>query len=393
MIVARSGQAEAGSRGVLQKSQPAEATEAEISQARRMQVVGQLTGGIVHDFNNILTVISGTIEILAEAVADRAELAAIAALIDQAAARGADLTAHLLAFARGQPSRPRKVDVNALLVDAARLLRPTLGEQIEIDSKLSADVATALVDPYQLMTAILNLAIDARDAMPEGGRLIFKTAVAVVENGGAGADSGAIAGNYVMVAVSACRYGIAADHPERAFADLGAVQQCVGPLNGHIQICSEAEHGTAVKLYLPEASRVAEPPAENSNHSPVEGGDEAILIVEDDALLRSYVVTQVQDLGYRTFAASSAVDALKIIDEGEAIDLLFTDVIMPGPINGRQLAAEALNRRPSLRVLYTSGYAEDAMAAHGRPDADVPLLAKPYRKGDLAKMIRTALTV
>jgi len=367
-----------------QKPQPAEATEAEISQARRMQVVGQLTGGIVHDFNNILTVISGTIEILAEAVADRPKLAAVAMLIDQAAIRGADLTAHLLAFARGLPSQPRNVDLNALLVDAARLLRPTLGEQIEIDSKLSADGVTALVDPHRLMTAILNLAIDARDAMPDGGRLTLKTAAAAVENAGAG--SGAIAGSCVMVAVSACGYGASADHPDRVFTDLDAVQQCIRPLNDHIEICNEAGHGNTVRLYLPEGRQV-EPSAHD--HARIEGGDEAVLIVEDDALLRSCVVTQVQDLGYRAFAASNGVDALRIIDGGEAIDLLFTDVIMPGPINGRQLAAEALDRRPSLKVLYTSGYAEDVVAADGPPDA--LLLAKPYRKADLAKLIRDAL--
>ena len=368
-----------------QKSLSAEATEAEVSQARSMQVVGRLTGGIAHDFNNILTVISGTIEILAEAVADRPKLAAIAALIDQAASRGADLTAHLMSFARGQPSRPCNVDVNSLLADAARLLRPILGEQVEIDSKPAAGGARALVDPHQLMTAILSLAIDARDAMPEGGRLTFDaTAAAGVESGGAGAAGG----NYVMVAVSARRYGVSPDCPDRVFADLDAVRRCIEPLNDHIEICGEAGHGTTVRLYLPEARKAV---LSAEDHARTEGGDEAVLIVEDDALLLSYVVTQVQDLGYRTFAASNAVEALKIIDQNAAIDLLFTDNIMPGPINGRQLFAKALDRRPSLRVLYTSGYAEDATAAQGR--ADALLLAKPYRKADLAKMIRDALAV
>src|ERR1019366_4283801 len=160
---------------MLQKSMPAEAAEAEVCQAQRMKIVGQLTGGVVHDFNNILTVIAGTIEILAEAVADRPELAAIARLIDEAAARGANLTSHLLAFARGQPSQPREVDVNALLVEAARLLRPTLGEQIEIDARLASNVAPVWVDASQLMTAILNLAVVARDVMPGGGKLILES--------------------------------------------------------------------------------------------------------------------------------------------------------------------------------------------------------------------------
>ena len=163
---------------MLQKSLPAETAEVRLSQAQRMQIIGRLTGGIVHDFNNILTVITGTLETLTEAVADRPELTAIAQLMDAAAARGANLTSHLLGFARGQPSQPRDVDVNALLVDAARLLRPTLGEQIEIATMLAGDVPLVLIDPHQLMTEILNLAIFARDAIPEGGKLSFETASA-----------------------------------------------------------------------------------------------------------------------------------------------------------------------------------------------------------------------
>jgi CheY-like chemotaxis protein len=372
---------------MLQSSLPAEAAEAQIARARRMEVVGQLTGGIVHDFNNILTVVCGTIEMLAEAVADRPELAAIAELIDQAASRGADLTAHLLAFAHGQPSEPRDVDVNALLRDAARLLRPTLGEQIEIESALAVDVSLALVDPHQLMTAILNLAIDARDAMPQGGRLSFSTANALLA---ASDGSGVGAGNYVMIVVGACGYGISADRPASIFVDLGVAGDCIRPSNGHIEVGSEAGSGATVRIYLPGATGSAELPAEDLRHPRAEAG-EAILIVEDDVLLRSCVVTQVENLGYRTFTAGNAGEALTIIDSSEKIDLLFTDVIMPGAIDGSQLAVEALHRRPSLRVLYTSGYAANAVVHRGRLDAGIVLLAKPYRKAELAKMIRAAL--
>jgi CheY-like chemotaxis protein len=363
-----------------------EGLDAQIAQNRKMAIVGELTGGVVHDFNNILTVISGTIEILAEAVADRPDLAAIARLIDEAAARGANLTSHLLAFARGQSSPPREVDVNTVVVEAARLLRPTLGEQIEIDPVPASGVSLVLVDPHQLMTAILHLAIMARDAMPEGGRLALETGSTVAEGAGAGSEPDA--GDGVMVAVSAFRHGISPGHADRLFADLGIVNDFVKQSNGHIRVCSEAGPGTSVKICLPRATGVTRPLIEGT----IAGGDETILIVEDDALVRRYVMIQVQSLGYRTFAARNASEALEIIDQAEKIDLLFADVVLPGSIDGWQLAIEALNRRPALKVLYTSGYARSAIAPDRHLDADVLLLAKPYRKVELAKMIRAALT-
>jgi len=368
-----------------QSSMSGEAAGAHIARARRMAVVGQLTCGIAHDFNNILTVVCGTIEMLAEAVVDRPELAAIAELIDQAATRGADLTAHLLAFAHGQPSQPRDVDVNLLLRDAARLLRPTLGEQIEIDLALAVDVSLALADPHQLMAAILNLAIGARDAMPQGGKLNFSTANVMLAKNEAGAE------NRAMIAIGACSYGISADHTAPIFADLSLAADCIRPSHGHIEMGGEAGPGATVRIYLPRTTGSTEPPAEDLCHPRAEAG-EAILIVEDDVLLRSCVVTQLKSLGYRTFAAGNAGEALTIIDSDEKIDLLFTDLIMPGSIDGRQLAVEALHRRPSLRVLYTSGYAENAMVHGGRLDAGIVLLAKPYRQAVLAKMIRSALS-
>jgi CheY-like chemotaxis protein len=400
------GQATAGAQKTSQKSLTAEPAQAQAALAQRMEIVGRLTGGIVHDFNNILTVIIGTIGILAEAVADRPDLAAITGLIDEAATRGADLTTHLLAFTRGQPSQPREVDVNSLLVDAARSLRPTLGERIETDTALAADAASALVDPKQLMTAILNLAIIARDAMPEGGKLTFETRNAMPDEDGVGPNGEVAAGDEVMVAVNARGHGVSADHPDRALPDLdmdpkvldlkvlelnkaldlNKVLDLVRSTNGRINVDREAGRGTSVKIYFPRAKGFVQPLAEAVSA----GASETILIVEDDALVRNYVVTQVQSLGYRTLAASNADEALAMIDRDEGIDLLFTDVIMPGLIDGRRLATEAQARRPSLRVLYTSSYAENALVHGGRPDA-AALLAKPYRKIDLANMIRTAL--
>jgi CheY-like chemotaxis protein len=374
---------------MLQKPLQAEAAQAQAGQAQRMEIVGQLTGGVVHDFNNILTVITGTIEILAEAVADRPELAAIAKLIEEAATRGSSLTSHLLAFARGQPSQPRDVDVNELLVEAARLLRPTLGEHIEVDTILAPDVSRAFADPHQLMTAILNLAIAGRDAMPGGGRLTFETRSPEPTKIRAGANGRAAGRSYVMISIGAAGHVLV---PDRAFADRGMVQDFIARSNGQIEFRSDAGCGTSVEILLPGIADFARSPAPASASADIEGGTQAILIVEDDVLVRKYVIAQILSLGYRTLEAGNASEALAIIDGGEEINLLFTDVMMPGSINGRQLGIEALLRRPSLKVLYTSGYSECAMVHDGYLDAGVLLLAKPYRKIELAKMIRAALT-
>ncbi len=381
------------------------AAEAQLRQAQKMEAVGQLTGGIAHDFNNILTVITGTIEILADAVADRPELAAIAKLIDEAAGRGADLTKHLLAFARRQPLQPREVDVNALILETAKLLRPTLGEQIEINPLLAKDASTALVDPSQLSTAILNLSLNARDAMPDGGKLVLETANVHLDEAYANLHSEVTPGHYVMIAVSDTGSGIPAANLEKVFdpffttkevgkgtgLGLSMVFGFVKQSNGHIKIYSEEGHGTTVKIYLPRATGLDQSASELLASTQIEGGNEVVLVVEDDALVRKYVIAQVQSLGYTTLEASNAVEALKAIDNNPTIDLLFTDVIMPGSMNGRQLVDEALKRRPALKTLYTSGYTENAIVHHGRLDSGVLLLAKPYRKLDLARMIRLAL--
>ncbi len=373
----------------------AEVAQAPDCQAKRMAIVGHLTGGVVHDFNNLLTVIIGTIEMLGEAVADRPELAAIAELIAEAAGRGADLTSHLLAFARGQPSQPREVDVNALLVEAARLLRPTLGEQVEIESRLATGVASAWTDASQLMTAILDLAVVARDSMPDGGKLILESRAAAAAGDGAGVDSGiSIAGisatHHVAVAVSVSANRTSAERHRPAFADLG-MAGIVARAGGDIKVCRVAGHDTCVEIHLPRAADFVHSPAAPSGKADIEGGDEAILIVEDDVLVRRYVVGQVTSLGYRALDASNASEALAIIDASDTIDLMLTDVMMPGVLNGRQLAVEALNRRPSLKILYTSGYSEKAMIHDGYLEPGVLMLAKPYRKVDLARMIRAAL--
>jgi CheY-like chemotaxis protein len=285
------------------------------------------------------------------------------------------------------------------------LLRPTLGEQVEIDSMLAHDSAPALIDPSQLSTAILNLALNARDAMPNGGKLTLETRNAVLDEDYAAMNPEASPGSYVMIAVSDTGEGIPGSLLDKVFEPffttkgvgkgsglgLSMVYGFVKQSNGHIKIYSEPGHGTTVKLYLPQATSREDAQADSSGAVAAERGDESILIVEDDALVREYVVTQIKRLGYETFAAKNAAEALETIDSARRIDLLFTDVIMPGGMNGRQLATEALKRRPELKVLYTSGYTENAIVHHGRLDTGVLLLAKPYVSSDLARMIRIAL--
>jgi signal transduction histidine kinase/ActR/RegA family two-component response regulator len=375
----------------------------QLRQAQKMEAVGQLTGGVAHDLNNILTVITGTIEILAEAVADRPEMVAIAKMIDEAAARGADLTQRLLAFARKQPLQPREVDVNKLVMEATNLLRPTLGEHVEVHMTL-ADVSPALIDPSQLTNAILNLALNARDAMADGGKLVIETSNAVLDENYAGMNSGVAAGEYVMVAVTDSGHGIPAGILDNVFEPffttkdvdkgsglgLSMVYGFVKQSNGHIKIYSEEGHGTTVRIYLPPVTGLA-PSVEAASVASIEGGDETILVVEDDNLVRTFVLAQIRSLGYLTLEAVNAAEALVVIDSPQKIDLLFTDMIMPGSMNGRQLADAALQRRDSLKVLFTSGYSNEAIIHHGHLDAGVLLLAKPYRKSDLAHMIRAAL--
>ncbi|MBN8941964.1 MAG: PAS domain S-box protein [Rhizobiales bacterium] len=380
------------------------AAEERFRQAQKMDAVGQLTGGIAHDFNNILTVITGTIEILAEAVATEPELATIARMIDEAAGRGAELTQHLLAFARRQPLQPRETDINALIVETSKLLRPTLGEHIEIELAFDEATCLALIDPTQLATAMLNLALNARDAMPGGGKLVLETGSAYLDEAYASRHSEVRAGPYVLIAVSDTGTGIPAELLDKVFdpfftskgpgkgtgLGLSMVYGFVKQSSGHIKIYSEEGHGTTVKIYLPPAAGL---PAnsEPAQVAATSGGNETILVVEDDPLVRDYVVTQLQRLGYVTLASANATEALAVIETGRAIDLLFTDVIMPGPMNGRQLADEVLRRRPGCKVLFTSGYTENAIIHHGRLDPGVLLLAKPYRKSDLARMLRLAL--
>ena len=381
------------------------AAESQLRQVQKMESIGQLTGGVAHDFNNLLTVITGTIDILGTAVADKPELVAITKLISEAADRGAELTGQLLAFARKQPLQPRQTDVNALMAGAEKLLRRALGEQIEITMIIDANAWSAMIDPTQLSTALLNLAVNARDAMPNGGKLTLETSNVLIDQNYADNNNDIEPGSYVLIAVSDTGHGIPELIRQRVFEPffttkgigkgtglgLSMVYGFVKQSGGNIRIYSEEGHGTTFRIYLPRADETSDRIGEKSHELSADGGTETILIVEDDPLVRESAITQIRSLGYNTLYASHAAEALAIANRGEAFDLLFTDVIMPGQMNGRQLAEAVAKLRSPLKVLFTSGYTENAIIHHGRLEPGVLLLAKPYRKQDLARMLRQAL--
>jgi CheY-like chemotaxis protein len=359
---------------------------------------------VAHDFNNLLTVITGTIEILTDGLSDQPELAAISRMIDEAAARGADLTRQLLAFARKQPLQPRDTDINNLIVDTAKLLRPTLGEQVEIVSTLQTDCWRASIDPSQLSTALINLAVNARDAMTGGGKITFGTTNVSFEPSVSDTDPERNPGDYIMITVSDTGAGIPGAIRDKVFEPffttkelgkgtglgLSMVYGFVKQSGGHIKIDSEEGRGTTVSLYLPRGIQETALPDATAMSEP-QRGSETVLVVEDDALVRGYVVAQLKSLGYHTITAANGPDALALLNQGVAFDVLFTDVVMPGGMNGRELADAVTRLRPGVPVLYTSGYPEAAMMHDGRLDPGVALLNKPYRQSDLARLMRQVL--
>jgi PAS domain S-box-containing protein len=377
--------------------------ERKLHQSQKLDAIGKLTGGVAHDFNNMLTVITGTTEILVAGLGDRADLQGVAALIDQAADRCTELIKHLLAFARKQPLQPCNVDINEAVQDIGKLLKPTLGEQIEVQSRLASKVSTVHIDPSQLANALLNLAINARDAMPHGGKLLLETDEVELDETYAQSNPDVRPGTYAMLAVSDTGSGMSAEVRDKIFEPffttkeagrgtglgLSTVYGFVKQSGGHIKVYSEEGLGTTIKLYLPTAT--GSPDVVATAVEPARGAGETILVVEDDELVRGFVLAQLTSLGYKTLAAADSRAALSFEERGAPFDLLFTDVIMPGGLTGRQLADEVTRRRPGTRVLYTSGYTENAIVHHGRLDPGVLLLSKPYRKSELSSMVRRAL--
>ncbi|MBX3707159.1 MAG: response regulator [Pseudomonadales bacterium] len=381
------------------------AAEEKLRQSQKIESLGQLTGGIAHDFNNLLTVILGNGEMLEQDPSLDATARQLTGTIVTAAERGAGLTRRLLAFARRQPLEPKVVDVNQLIRGIEGLLRRTLTEDIDIEIDGAPELWQSEIDPGQLEAALVNLAVNARDAMPNGGRLTIETANVTLDDWYAESNSEVIPGQYAMVSVSDTGSGMSRETLDRAFEPffttkgasqgsglgLSMVFGFVKQSGGHAKIYSEIGEGTSVKLYLPRCRTTGESPYEPVARRPDAVGTEHILVVEDDDLVREHVLRQLAALGYRVTGASRGATALELLEAATDVDLLFTDVVMPGGMNGRQLAEAAKRIRPGIRVLFTSGYTENAIVHQGRLDRGVQLLNKPYRREDLAAKVRAVL--
>jgi len=392
-----------------------ERAEAQLRQSQKMEAVGRLTGGVAHDFNNLLTVVLGNLALARRRLAELEERSPttdrIGRGIDNAvegANRAATLTQRLLAFSRQQPLAPEAVDANRLVAGMSDLLRRTLGEDVEIETVLAGGLWRAHADPNQLESSLLNLAVNARDAMPDGGKLTIETANAHLDEAYAAGREDVEAGQYVLICVSDTGSGMAAEVVTRAFEPffttkptgkgtglgLSQVYGFARQSGGHAAIYSEAGQGSTVKLYLPRlrdsdipappAGR-AQPAAAGTTTRPDPGA--VVLVVEDEEMVRDFAVTALQEAGCRTIAAADGPSALALLDAHPEVTLLFTDVVLAGPMNGRELAAAALARRPRLPVLFTTGYTRNAIIHHGRLDEGVNFLGKPYTAAALLERI------
>jgi signal transduction histidine kinase len=387
--------------------------EESLRQAQKMETVGQLTGGIAHDFNNLLTVVLGGLEVIGRQLpalpesAARARITRARDMAIQGTQRAATLTSRLLAFSRQQPLAPTALDANKLVAAVCELLRRTLGEAISLETVLAGGLWLAFADANQLENAILNLALNARDAMPDGGKLTIETANCYLDEAYVGnLTEPVMRGQYVQVAVADTGAGMDRATIERAFEPffttkdvgkgtglgLSQVYGFVRQSSGHVKIYSEIGEGTTVKIYLPRylgatEGAIVQGPAETAGAI----GRECILVVEDDEALRSYATESLRELGYRVLEASNGWVALEVLDRNPEIELLFSDVVMPGGLNGRQLADEAIRRRPGLKILFTTGYTRNAIVHHGRLDPGTHLIGKPFSFQELATRVRERL--
>jgi PAS domain S-box-containing protein len=376
--------------------------EERLRHMERLEVIGQLTGGVAHDFNNLLTVILGNSELLVEKLSSQPEERELAEVVFRAAQGGADLTQRLLAFARKHPLRPQTVSINAVLTAWHGLIRRTLGTRIDVEMIQGAGLWDVTIDPGQLEVALLNLCINARDAMPEGGRLTIETTNVWIDLNYADQYVDVPPGQYVLLSVSDTGVGIRPDDLPRVFEPffttkepgkgtglgLSMVYGFIKQSQGHIKIYSEPNRGTTVKMYLPKSGRSEEArPQLPASVRPLPLRA-TILVVEDNDMIRRFAREQLAELGYRILEASNAEEALERVRESPSIDLLFVDIVMPGGMNGKQLADLVRRQIPNVRVLYTSGYTSNAIIHQGRLDSGVHLLNKPYTRADLLRMIR-----
>jgi signal transduction histidine kinase len=381
--------------------------QTQLHQAQKMEAVGQLTGGLAHDFNNLLTIVIGNLDTL-ESELD-GNLAAQRSARDalNASLRGAELTRQLLAFSRRQQLQAEAVDLNRLVGGIVEMLRRTLGENIEIKPVLSDDLWMAEADPSQIESALVNLAVNARDAMPDGGQLTIETANKRLDEQYAAHNPEVKPGDYLLLAVSDSGTGIPPDVLSRVFdpffttkpvgkgtgLGLSMVYGFAKQSGGHAKIYSEVGHGTTVRLYLPRAKRDTESasPAVVTDQNQLFAKGEVVLAVEDNDEVRAVVVRHLGELGYKILVATNAAEAVNIVDGPEHIDLLFTDIVMPGKVTCQELVNRAQRARPDLRVLLTSGFSEAAVQAAEVNGVRHPVLSKPYRKKELAFSLRNVL--
>ena len=377
--------------------------ESMVRQTQKMEAIGHLTGGVAHDFNNLLQIVSANLDLAAAGETVRADprLAARLQNAIEAVTRGSRLTGQLLAFARRQALEPRSVDLGRVLRDMSDMLRRSLGETIQVETVIAGGLWNTLADPNQLENTVLNLAINGRDAMPDGGKLTLEVANAFLDDAYAAAHTDVAAGQYVMLAVTDTGSGMTPEvlgrvfepffttKPEGQGTGLGLAQTYgfVKQTGGHIKIYTEVGHGTTIKLYLPRTRREADAPVTGGG-APAEGGSERILVVEDDGGVRAAVIDMLRELGYRVSHATNAEDALASL-KCEAPDLIFTDVVMPGALSTREFTRRAQEMHPGVKILYTSGYTQNAIVHNGKLDDDALLLSKPYRKDELARKLRS----
>ena len=381
------------------------ASEEQLRQSQKMEAVGQLTGGIAHDFNNILFVILANTDALLEDESFSPSVADRLGQIDKAVQRASDLTRQLLAFSRKQPLRPQATDLNDLVTDTGMLLRRSLGTEIEIDAVLADDLYVVSVDRSQFETALVNLAINARDAMPAGGRLLIETHNMTLDEEYCAVNSGAVPGDYAMLTVTDAGQGIPAEALSKVFEPffttkdvgkgtglgLSMVYGFIKQSNGHVVIYSEVGLGTSVKLFLPRFDGTVEVPIDGGRTC-IPGGSERILVVEDEPQVRANVVRQLKSLGYSVADVPDGAAGLAAFEAAvPPYDLLLSDIVMPGPVGGKQLGADVARRWPRTKVVFMSGFPEVASVRHGRLDEGSTLLSKPFRKSDLARVIRHAL--